>query len=301
MDSTRRRELDEGDLRWFWCQAEGDLGLSGSGDFERAAQATTIPAPKCPECQIEQVRLCVLPSELPRLRRAKRAKCRACLGLGVVVPTTYPRGNAPASPCEEPNMMRWLRPKIRMPDGTVLDGPKILSAREPAWMGLGGRSGALRKRHRSVRLTLGAMQPGHVNVLHAVYGPAPACFEHGDDVPEAALILAAMNRSLPEQRRIFILARLKDGRRDRFEMGTARAHVNMFLSGSWRAYDRANGRVVDEEREPVVEALAESERLLKESTRLLALVMAERASGVFPVIADDSETLELTKLKGVSE
>ena len=224
MDPTRRRELDEADLRWFWTQAEGDLGLSGSGDFERAAQATTAPAARCPRCSYAG-------GGQDYGRRERRAKCRACLGLGVVVPTTYPSGNAPASPTE---ICPWL---------ALVSGERdpIISARMPAWAKMGDRRVQQhREKHRGVRATLAAMSAGHVQVLHAVHGPAPSVFENADDVPEAALILAAMNRSLPESRRDPILRRLRAGHVDRYDKSAARAHVNMLLSGSWRAYDRAH-------------------------------------------------------------
>ena len=272
MDPTRPRELDEADLRWFWCHAEGDLGLSGSGDFERAAQAMTSPTPRCPRCSYAG-------GKTDNGHRARRAHCRACLGLGVVVPTTYPSGNAPASPSE---VDPWL--------AIVTGGREShISPRAPSWMGLTGAAAAHRKKHRMVRLALSAMETGHVVTLHAVLGPAPAQFEGGDDVPEASLILAAMNRALPEGRRDPILRRLRAGHLDRFERSAARRHVDMLLAGSWRAYDRARGRVVDEDREPVVEALAESDRLLKRSGALLKLAKADPARAAATDYANDTK------------
>lgn len=276
MSAPPNRERDESDLRWFWCHAEGELGYCGSGDFERAAQVVTVPTPRCPAC-----------SRGPELavfdaagRRARRAKCSACRGLGVVVPSTYTSGNAPAAAAEESPWMALMRRG---------DDP-VLSAREPGWMGLVGPMATARRRHRVVRLALRAIESGHVRVLHAVYGPAPRAMP--DDAPEGALILAALNRALPERAREILLRRLRAGSRDRFAQGAGRRQVDMWLAGSWRAYDRARGRVVDEEREPIVEALAESDRLLAASARLLEMARAEvpdlakseRPSGVYDAI-----------------
>lgn len=276
MTPEERRARDASDLRWFWCESESLLGFAGSGDFERAAQAPTARTPRCPRCSVESG---------PGLakfdaagRRARRAKCRECLGLGVVVPSTYPSGNPPASPCEESPWMGMMR----------RGNEPILSAREPAWMGLVGPASVARRRHRTVRIALMGMDAGHVRVLHAVHGPAPRP-PFPTDMPEAAAILAAMNRSLPEQERTRLLGRLRSGNRDRFTMSAARRHVDMLLAGSWRAYDRARGRHTDEESGAVDQVLAEADRVLDASAELLRLVTEERGSGVLPVVAASVE------------
>lgn len=245
-DRAHRREQDEADLRWFWNSAEGDLGFDGSGDFERAAQVTGARTPRCPACRVEA------PSRV--VDRARRAKCRACLGLGVVVPSTYPSGNAPASPSWIDPWLALLNP-YRAP---------LISARLPPWASLDRRIGMLRAKHRAVRIALRAMDGGHVYVLHAVHGPPTRVFP--EDMPAEALMLAAWNRGLPEHLAIPLRKRLgarfaPPGERIK---SAAHSHARMLLSGSWRAYDLARGRVVDEEREDFVADVAAIDDVLEE-------------------------------------
>jgi len=261
----QHRERDEADLRWFWCAAEGDLGLSGGADFERAASAVTGAPERC-ACQ----------SAAPCDRRARRAQCPECRGLGVVVPTTFPSGNPPASPCGEP---LWLR------------GVGMVSPREPAWMSLVGPAAMMRRRHRVVRLALAAMEPGHIRPLHAVHGPSPKWFFPAD-APLVSVVLAVQNRQLAEKRATELKTFL--GRLGGKRLETAQKHAAMLLGAGWRAYGRARGRVIEDERVPFVEDMAAIDATL---VQLKAV-----ADGAFPVptarLGTGSLTHETSALEG---
>lgn len=241
------RARDEADLRWYWNDAEGELGASGSADFERAA-ASVLPRPERCACQ-------TCP---PLGRRRARAGCPECRGLGVVAPTTYPRGAQASAAAEEVVWLALFRSQ---------GGDPLISAREPAWMALVGPAALRRRRHRAIRLALVEMRSGHVHVLHAVYGPAPR--PPGAEAPPVVLVLAAMNRQLPERDREPILQRLRAGRVDRFKDGSARRHADTLIAASWRAYGRARGRVLDEEREHAVSDLREMRAELVEAVAVL--------------------------------
>lgn len=281
MNPEAARERDEADLRWFWCGAEADLGLFGAADTEHAPPRTPPPArcpacqPVCAECGGSRVRvhepetlaceacgslrvtwrgrietgLRMKPSAFASERRLARAGCRACLGLGVVQPTTVPAATKRSASAGESPWMHVYRGR----------GSPVLSAREPGWMALVGGLAMLRRRHREIRIALVAMAYEHVCILHAVYGPPPPAF--GLDAPVIVQILGAMNRAMPEKRRIEILQKLRTGGTDRFTMGVGRRHADMLLAASWRAYGRARGRVA-EDREAAVADLIEMKREL---------------------------------------